>query len=70
VNRDIVADGENGRLARTEEEWYRALKALAASASLRARLGAAGRRTVETGYALSLWAPRLAALYREAAAQG
>jgi glycosyltransferase involved in cell wall biosynthesis len=67
VNREIVADGENGLLAAGDEEWHRALRALARSAPLRARLGAAGRRTVEARYALALWAPRVAALYREAA---
>lgn len=67
VNRDILADGENGRLADGEEEWLGALLALARSPSLRARLGAAGRRTVEARYSLDAWVPRVAALYRAAA---
>ncbi|HEY8368800.1 MAG TPA: glycosyltransferase family 4 protein [Thermodesulfobacteriota bacterium] len=67
VNREIVADGENGRLASTEGDWYEALRDLARSPALRARLGAAGRRTVEQRYSLEVWAPRVAALYRSAA---
>lgn len=67
VNRDIVVDGENGRLASTDDEWLDALRHLARSPIERARLGRAGRRTVETRYSLAVWLPRLAALYREAA---
>ncbi len=67
VNREIVTDGENGRLADTDEEWVATLRDLAWSPTLRARLGAAGRRTVEARYSLAGWAPRLAGLYRAVA---
>ncbi len=67
VNREIVVDGENGRLAASDDEWLAALRDLARSPSLRAQLGAAGRRTVEARYSLAAWTPRLAALYRAAA---
>lgn len=69
VNREIVTDGENGRLATTEAEWLAALRDLAGSPAERARLGRAGRRTVEARYSLAVWLPRLAALYREAASR-
>jgi glycosyltransferase involved in cell wall biosynthesis len=67
ANREIVADGENGRLAGSDDEWFAALRDLACSPSLRGRLGAAGRRTVEVRYSLAAWVPRVAALYRAAA---
>lgn len=67
VNREIVADGVNGRLASTENEWLSALVDLARSPVERARLGRAARWTVEARYSLATWLPRLAALYREAA---
>jgi glycosyltransferase involved in cell wall biosynthesis len=47
VNADIVRTGENGVLASTEDEWIASLESLAVSRDLRARLGAAGRATVE-----------------------
>lgn len=68
VNREIVAHGGNGYLVTDEEEWFAALRDLARSAALRARLGRAGRRTVEQRYSLEAWTPRIAALYRRVAA--
>lgn len=64
VNAGLVRHGENGLLAADEAGWERALSDLAADPALRARLGLAGRRTVEAGYSLSGWAPRLAETYR------
>ena len=46
VNSEIVRDGENGFLPRTEDEWVERLCQLVESASLRQRLGDAGRKTV------------------------
>ncbi len=67
VNREIIADGDNGRLAAGDDEWFGALRDLARSPSLRARLGASGRRSVEERYSLTGWVPRVAAIYRAAA---
>ena len=64
VNRDILVNGDNGFLASTEEEWYVRLESLCRDPQLRARMGQAGRRTVETRYSLSVWGPRLADMYR------
>lgn len=50
MNRDLVRSGENGYLAETTDEWVAAFERLADSAELRARIGAAGRKTVEDGY--------------------
>ncbi len=59
VNPEIVRDGETGYLARTEEEWYRALRRLAADADLRAALGRAGRARAEATYSRAVCAPAL-----------
>ncbi len=67
VNAEIVRHGVNGFLARDQEEWLRALLALADDAGLRARLGAEGKRLVERSYCLEVAAPRLAELLRSAA---
>jgi glycosyltransferase involved in cell wall biosynthesis len=62
VNARIVRNGVNGFLAATADDWHIALAELAGDAALRAAFGAAGRGDVEKGYALSLQAPRLAAM--------
>ncbi|HYP50933.1 MAG TPA: glycosyltransferase family 4 protein [Pyrinomonadaceae bacterium] len=59
VNSDIIQDGENGFLADGKEEWIEKLKRLLASAELRRKLGAAGRRTVEEKYSARVQAPRV-----------
>jgi glycosyltransferase involved in cell wall biosynthesis len=65
VNSDIVDEGVNGFLARTESEWEAAIRRLAASPELRATLGARGREKVVNAYSLQVHGPRLAALLRE-----
>lgn len=67
VNASIVRDGENGLVAATGDDWERALGSLLSDPAARARLGAAGRRTVETEYSAEVHAPRVAALFEEAA---
>ncbi|HQR14405.1 MAG TPA: glycosyltransferase family 4 protein [Nitrospira sp.] len=64
VNRDILVNDENGFLVSTEEEWYLRLESLCRDPQLCARLGHAGRRTVETRFSLAVWGPRLADVYR------
>ena len=66
VNTDIVQSGRNGILATTDDEWVDALESLAASAELRARLAAAGRRTVEEGFSAEASAARFAEAVRSA----
>lgn len=65
VNQEIISDGENGFLASTQEEWHATLFRLCRDAELRARIGQAARKTVESEYSLSIWGPRLADRYRE-----
>jgi glycosyltransferase involved in cell wall biosynthesis len=50
MNADLVQSGENGFLARNDDEWIDALEQLASSRALRTRIGAAGRRTIEERY--------------------
>ena len=64
VNTEIVDDGVNGFLAKTDDEWVDKLSALIDSARLRASLGAAARRTVEARYSAQLVAPALLDILR------
>lgn len=67
VNREIITDGVDGFLASTDDEWFEKLTRLMTDPELRARLGAAGRRTIEERYSLQVRAPQLAAVLRRAA---
>jgi glycosyltransferase involved in cell wall biosynthesis len=60
VNREIITDGVDSFLATTKEEWVEKLGRLIADAGLRSTMAAAGRRTIEQRYSLSVAAPRLA----------
>lgn len=52
VQADFVCDGETGFRATTTEEWVNAIRTLASDPTLRARLGAAGRKQVEKQYSV------------------
>jgi glycosyltransferase involved in cell wall biosynthesis len=62
ANHDIVNSGENGFLAEGDGEWTGAIERLILDTSLRARMGAAGRRRVEDEFCLQVQGPRLAHL--------
>jgi glycosyltransferase involved in cell wall biosynthesis len=64
ANLSIVQHGVNGFLARTDSEWRSALEALSGDPQLRARMGAAGRRSVEQRYCLAVGAPRMRELLK------
>jgi len=66
MNNDLIEHGVNGFLAGSEDEWVEHLNALADSPELRARIGAAGRKTVETGYTAEVGASKLASALRSA----
>lgn len=55
---DIIINGENGILAKTESEWRDAF-ALLRDPKVRSRMGAAGRETVLKKYSLEVAAPKL-----------
>jgi glycosyltransferase involved in cell wall biosynthesis len=52
VNSKIIADGENGLLASSEDEWVDRLTQLVESPELRRKLGREARRTVEERYSV------------------
>lgn len=58
MNREILRDGVNGLLARTEEEWERGLSELMEDAGRRCALAEEGRRTIEERYSLRTVEPR------------
>lgn len=60
VNREIVRHGESGFLADSDADWANSLEQLVSDASLRARMGAAGRERVEREFCLQVQGPRLA----------
>lgn len=63
----VVGDELGGLLATSPGDWKHALERLAASADLRARMGAAGRARVEAEFSIQAWAPRLSSLISGAA---
>ena len=65
VHRKMIVHGQSGFLADTPEEWAEAVSRLAASPSLRHRMGAVARRTVESQYNVRRWGPKVAKLLRQ-----
>ena len=54
---DFIRDGDNGFLAASHEEWVDRLARLVLDPELRARIGAAGRATVEQRFSVRQTAP-------------
>ena len=52
VNKHIIQHGENGFLAKDDQEWFDLLSSLIEDAALRKRIGENGRLTVETSYSV------------------
>jgi glycosyltransferase involved in cell wall biosynthesis len=69
VNTDIIQDGVNGFLAKSDDEWIQKLDQLLASSELRQRLGAAARVTVESGYSSHVHAPRVFEVFQSVVRQ-
>jgi glycosyltransferase involved in cell wall biosynthesis len=60
VATEIVQNGSNGLLSKTEDEWVDQLSTLIENPALRRRLGEAGRDTVVQRYSVQRWHPTLA----------
>src|SRR5262249_39994624 len=65
ANLEVIQDGQNGLLASSSSEWISKLEGLMSDPSLRSRLGAAGRRTVEARYSMRTCSAAFAAVVRE-----
>ena len=70
VNREIVEDGVDGFLARTDEEWVARLSQLIDDPPLRRRMAAAGRATVVARYSVERWSETVLDILLEAARAG
>jgi glycosyltransferase involved in cell wall biosynthesis len=64
VNTTIIRHGENGLLASSTADWVARLTELIRDEALRARLGRAGRATVEQRYSLEIVGRQLVDFYR------
>jgi glycosyltransferase involved in cell wall biosynthesis len=58
-----VHDGENGYLAETSEEWEERLAHLLTDASLRMKIGEAGRLTIEERYSVNAYRAHYISLF-------
>ena len=54
---EFIRDGDNGFLAGSHEEWIERIARLIVDPALRARIGLAGRATVESGFSVRQTAP-------------
>jgi glycosyltransferase involved in cell wall biosynthesis len=67
VNNQIISSGENGFLARTEDDWVKNIGALIDNAELRRNFGLRGRELVERRYSLQRFTKDYVDLLREVA---
>jgi len=58
TNAEIIEDGVNGFLAKSDEEWVQKLSRLIEDSELRERTGLNGRKTTEERYSLEVNAPK------------
>ncbi len=67
VNGEIISNGQNGFLARTEDEWVASIGTLLENNEQRRAFGIRGRELIEQKFSLDRYATRYAELFREVA---
>jgi len=60
----IIEDGKEGFLVSDEEQWYEKLKMLIENEELRKKMGAMGRKKVESNYSLKICANKFAGVLK------
>lgn len=55
ANEEIIIEGENGYIAKTQEEWYQYLEELISDTDLRRKMGISGRKRIEENYTYQVW---------------
>jgi glycosyltransferase involved in cell wall biosynthesis len=65
VNREIITDGENGFLARTQDDWIKALGRLIENGGQRREFGLRGRQLVEKQFSLDRFIASYAKLLQQ-----
>jgi len=59
INSTLIAEGESGYLAQSEDEWVAKLSALIQRPGLRKKMGQAGRARAEAEYSFQAATPKL-----------
>ncbi len=67
VNGEIISSGQNGFLARTEDDWFSSIGTLLENSAQRYAFGMRGRELIEQKFSLDRYAARYAELFREVA---
>lgn len=62
VNKEIVDDGVNGFLSDSNEQWVEALEKLYENVDMRAKMGAGGRKLIESKYCTNVTAGKITQL--------
>ncbi|MEK7723951.1 MAG: glycosyltransferase family 4 protein [Acidobacteriota bacterium] len=65
MNREVIRHGDNGFLAKTNEEWIEQIGNLVKDADLRKKIGDAARKTVEEKYSMTKCAGLFAEVVRK-----
>jgi glycosyltransferase involved in cell wall biosynthesis len=66
-NLEIIKDGVNGFLPRSQDEWYQRLAELADDAALRRRIGEAARETVKDAFGLHTQIDQMERIFKTSA---
>jgi glycosyltransferase involved in cell wall biosynthesis len=65
---EVIEDGRNGLIARSDDEWVETISDLVRDKGRRQAIGLAGRETVHERYSVRGWAPRFIQSLEQAAA--